>query len=310
MSIAASETRLLPARAIESPQLRLSEHPPAGRVLVHISDTHLRAGGAKLYDVLDSEQRLAEALFELEGMRLGVDALVFTGDLADFGEPEAYQAIKELVDTSAQRMGAEVIWVMGNHDNRSAFRAHILGEEPSSAPVDLVHDLGGLRIISLDTTIPGFHHGDVTAEQLQWLAETLAIPAEHGTILAMHHPPIPMIKAVVASVELTGQRELADVLRGTDVRAILSGHLHYSSHSTFAGIPVSVASATCYTQDLTTPFDTERPRDGAQAFNLVHIFDDAIVHTVVPMGHGDQLAFVSAEDAELMLAAAGVRSRA
>ena len=61
---------------------------------------------------------------------------------------------------------------------------------------------------------------------------------------------------------LLGSAILA-VLAGTDVRMILGGHLHYSTHSLFAGIPVSVASATCYTQDLTVPVGGTRPRDGA-----------------------------------------------
>ena len=31
-----------------------------------------------------------------------------------------------------------------------------------------------------------------SAEQLAWLADVLATPAEHGTLLAMHHPPLPL----------------------------------------------------------------------------------------------------------------------
>ena len=43
------------------------------------------------------------------------------------------------------------------------------------------------------------------------------------------------------------------MLAGSDVRAILAGHLHYSMSGTFAGIPVSVASASCYTMDVALP---------------------------------------------------------
>ena len=87
-------------------------------------------------------------------------------------------------------------------------------------------------------------------------------------------------------VELRGQAALAGVLRNSDVRTILGGHLHYSTTATFAGIPVSVASATCYTQDLNVPVGGTRGRDGGQSFNLVHVYEHTIVHSVVLLaGH-------------------------
>ena len=94
---------------------------------------------------------------------------------------------------------------------------------------------------------------------------------------------------LAATVELRDQSRLAAVLRGTDVRTILAGHLHYSTFATFAGIPVSVASATCYTQDLTVPRAAPAGADGAQAYNLVHVYDDTIVHSVVPVDAPDAL---------------------
>ena len=124
----------------------------------------------------------------------------------------------------------------------------------------------------LDSTVPGHHYGEVDAEQLDWLRDVLATPAPHGTLLAMHHPPVPSVLDLAALVELRDQAGLAEVLEGSDVRSILAGHLHYSSTATFAGVPVSVASATCYTQDLNVPVGGTRGRDGARAFNLVHVY--------------------------------------
>ena len=74
------------------------------------------------------------------------------------------------------------------------------------------------------------------------------------------------------------------MIRGTDVRGILGGHLHYSTHSTFAGVPVSVASATCYTQDLNVVYPGARGQDGAQSYDLVHVYGDRVLHSVVPIG--------------------------
>ena len=52
---------------------------------------------------------------------------------------------------------------MGNHDDRATFRARLLDQEPSTGTVDRVHEVDGLRIITLDSTVPGEHHGEVCA---------------------------------------------------------------------------------------------------------------------------------------------------
>ncbi|MDQ0894676.1 Icc protein [Agromyces ramosus] len=239
----------------------------------------------------------------------GPRAIVFTGDLADKGEPEAYARIRRIVDPVAERLGAQVIWVMGNHDDRTAFRRGLLDERivAGSRPVDRVDDVNGLRVITLDSTVPGHHHGEVAPEQLDWLAEELSIPAPHGTVLAMHHPPIPSVLDLAASVELRDQHELAEVVAGSDIRSIIAGHLHYSSMATFAGVPVSVASASCYTQDLNVPVGGTRGRDGARAFNLVHVYPTTVLHSVVPLGSYPSLDWIDAGESARRLAESGIR---
>jgi Icc protein len=284
-----------------------AEYPRPDHVLVHISDTHLLAGQGRLYDRVDGAARLRDLLAALERTGRRPEAIVFTGDLTDRGEASAYAELAAIVEPVAARMGAQIIWAMGNHDDRAAFRSGLLREPGGDAPVDRVYRLGGLRVITLDTTVPGVHHGELDEAQLAWLSTELAQPALDGTILAMHHPPIPSVLDLAVSVELRHQSRLADVLMGTDVRAILGGHLHYSSTATFAGIPVSVASASCYTQDLLAPAGGSRPRDGARAFNLVHVYPTTVLHSVVPLEQTDTLAYVDPAEAARRLAALGIR---
>lgn len=287
--------------------MRAAEYPAAERVLLHLSDTHLRARSSpSLFDRVDGRASLARILAAIEASRVRPDAIVVTGDLADLGEPAAYRDLRALLDPCAQRLGTRVFWVMGNHDDRGAFRASLLDAAPELDPVDRVDELNGLRLVTLDTTVPGAHHGELADAQLAWLADVLATPAPFGTILAMHHPPVPSVLPLAASVELRDQRRLAAVVRGSDVRTIIAGHLHYSTFATFAGIPVSVASSTCYTQDLTVPVGGSRPQDGAQGYNLVHVFDDTVVHSVVPVGDPQVLEHIPADEAQQRLAQAGV----
>lgn len=298
--------------------VQLGQHPPARHLIAHISDTHFLAPaldgnfgsqniaqGRALYGVVDTDTPLRRALEQLRRTASQLDAIVFTGDIADQAEPAAYERIRSMVEPIAADAGAQVIWVMGNHDERERFRSVLLDDHESLSshqPVDRVDNVRGLRVITLDSTIPGYHHGAIAPEQLDWLREVLRTPSEHGSILALHHPPIPSSIGAMSILELDNQNELADVVRGSDIRAILGGHLHYASTSLFAGIPVSVAAATCYTMDVSAPAQQLRGVSTGQSINLVHCYDDRIVHSVVPLAGGEVVADYGDEFLEEMRA--------
>lgn len=262
--------------------VQLGQFPPARHVIAHISDTHLLGGARQLYGTVDTDPPLVRALELLDRSNLPIEALVFTGDLADLAEPDAYARLRSIVEPAAAKIGAQIVWVIGNHDERPAYSTALFDHE-STEPQDRVEMIGGLRIISLDSTVPGHHHGALLDTQLEWLRDVLAEPAADGTLLALHHPPLPSPVEIMAILELQRMDRLADVVRGTDVRGILAGHLHHSTSGTFAGIPVSVAAATCYTIDPSAPVGSLLGVDGAQSINLVHVYDDQILHSVVPV---------------------------
>ncbi|MET0813310.1 MAG: phosphodiesterase [Microbacterium sp.] len=263
--------------------VHFGQYPPARRTLLHLSDTHLLADDALLGIGIDTASNLRRTLEAVERMQLRPDAIVFTGDLTDLGEPDAYRMLREAVEPVAERLGAPLVWVAGNHDERPALRRGLLDLEPTQEPVTGVWDLGGLRLVALDSTVPGWHHGDLDDAQLAWLADVLSTPAPLGTILALHHPPLPSHIPLFDILELRDQSRFADVIRGTDVRSILAGHLHYSTSGTFAGVPVSVAAATCYTMNLTRPAASVNGMDAGHSFHLVHVYDSTITHAVVPV---------------------------
>jgi Icc protein len=287
---------------MESASVQFGQYPPARRTILHLSDTHLLAGGVPLGGRYDTAANLRRTLASVEALGIRPDAIVFTGDLTDLGEPEAYAALRAAIEPVAARLGAPVVWVAGNHDERPALRRDLLGLEPTEEPVTAVHDLGGLRLIVLDTTVPGWHHGDLDDAQLEWLRLELTTAAPLGTILAMHHPPLPSHIPLFDILELRDQSRLARVLAGTDVRAILAGHLHYSTNGTFAGVPVSVAAATCYTMDLARPAVEVNGMDAGQSFHLVHVYDDTITHAVVPVVDALTGEYFSAEWVQKMAA--------
>lgn len=268
----------------------LSQHPRPDFSILHVSDTHLLGGGKLLHGTIDTATRI-DAMFErIRQSELDIRALVFTGDLAERAEPDAYQRLKDLVTPHAQALSAEVIWVMGNHDEREPFSEVLWGEPATDAPRDRSYDIEGLRIIALDTSVPGYHHGDLSEEQWEWLAKQLSKPAPRGTLLAMHHPPIPTVVPLMGLIELDDQARLWETIRGSDVRGILAGHLHYSTHTVRDGIPVSVAAAACYNIDLAA--DTSlllKGVDRAHASSLVSVYDNQLVFSDIPATDMPQL---------------------
>ena len=261
-----------------------SQHPPADHILVHLSDTHLLGSGRKLYDQVDSDSPLTALMERLVGSGLPIEALVFTGDLADRAEPDAYQRLRDLIEPWAEKLGAQLVWVMGNHDEREPFSEILLRENPTMEPRDSVVMVGGLRLIVLDSSVPGYHHGELTPAQLEWLKAELSTPAPHGTLLAIHHPPIPTPIDLMGLIELDNQAALADVVKGTDVRGVLGGHLHSSTFSTFAGVPVSVCAASCYNIDLVA--DSSKllsATANSLSSSLVHVYPDQVVFSQVHM---------------------------
>lgn len=287
----------------------LTEHPRPLHTFVHISDTHLPGEQAPLYGSgADADANVELMLSRLVDTGIRPDALLLTGDLADRGHASSYRRLRALVEPAAEALGCEVVWVAGNHDERGAMRAELeLGGpafSPAGAggsidpPITEVRWFGGMRVIVADSTLPGAHWGALDDAQLEWLAAELASPAPEGTLLLIHHPPLPTVLDLAVTVELRNQAHLAAVLAGSDVRGILSGHVHHPSFGMFAGVPVAVASSSAYSQDLAQPVGATRGQDAAQGYNLVHVYDETIVHSAVSLAAGPDVGEpVGAEEA-------------
>lgn len=254
----------------------MTREPTATHRVGHVSDSHFTASGV-MHGTVRPAATYSAALAALEGSGIPLDALVHTGDVADQGEADAYLAAATVTRETTQRTGWPVLWAPGNHDVRAAMASALLGEPATDEPLDRVLEVRGLRLVSLDTSIPGRVEGGVDEAQAEWLRGVLAEPVEHGTVLALHHPPVPVEVTAMARLHLTGQDRLEAALRGSDVRAILGGHLHYATSSLFAGVPVHVAPATAYTIRLTKPGGGVIAVDGARAAGVLSLYDDGRV---------------------------------
>ncbi|MEJ1229612.1 MAG: metallophosphoesterase [Galbitalea sp.] len=277
--------------------IQLGQHPDPLHTIAHISDTHFLAEGAPLFGSVTTEKNLRRALEQLAKSGVNPEAIVFTGDLADLGEPDAYRRLRAMVEPVAAELGAEVIWVMGNHDERLQYSRELFDIEATEAPQDRVYDP---RRPSRD--LPRHDRARLSPRPARAGAARLArrCALDAGPARNPHrgapsaHPRTPC-SGPWRCLELHGQAELAEVVRGTDVIGILGGHLHYTTHSTFAGVPVSVAAATCYTMDLADAAKLLSGVDANQAFNIVSVYESQVVHTVIPLLGATEVTGFAAE---------------
>jgi 3',5'-cyclic AMP phosphodiesterase CpdA len=261
--------------------------PAPTHVIAHLSDPHLLgAPDGRLAGRIDTAEQLRRGLERVEGCGEAIDALVISGDLADSGEPAAYERLLELVAPVVERLGCALVLTGGNHDERLPLATVLFGVE-DDAPQDRVTTVRGLRIITLDSAIPGYHHGGFSDAQYAWLTRELAAPAPHGTVLVIHHAPITYRSPVMQLLDFDDPDRLRDTIEGTDVRVVLSGHLHVTSFGMLGTVPVVVAGGVSYVDDVGAPRELLMAVDGPQSWNLVELHRDEVVATVVPVSQHD-----------------------
>ncbi len=245
--------------------------------ILHLSDPHVSAEGPDA-DGVDGVAALERMLLDARHVP-NLDAVVVSGDIADDGSAAGCIAVRDRVGTFAAQRGIPHIYSTGNHDRRPGFMqalgsGHIgpggddVGElmDPHDDTRAAVSMVGALRVVTLDSLIPGRTEGAISDDQLRWLARILATPAGDGTVLVLHHPPLRLPSVpYVAHVVLQNIEALAAVVAGTDVRAILTGHLHLQLAGSLAGIPAWVTPGIVTRIDMTAPPDVVRGVLGAGA---------------------------------------------
>ncbi|MBA8991100.1 3',5'-cyclic AMP phosphodiesterase CpdA [Curtobacterium pusillum] len=290
--------------------------PPAAGTLrvLHLSDTHLTGDRALHQGSVDTTAALERVLARVDTVP-GTGLVVVSGDVSEDGSAESYAAVLERVGGWAGRHGAALVAVPGNHDLREGFRqvlanGHVLGEggrplahtmeyHPPTVPVWGQSLVSGRRVVTVDTSVPGAGYGEITDASLDRLRAALAGDhAPHGTVVVLHHPPLPAPTALHDALKLRNPGDLADAISGSDVRVVLAGHYHHHFAGSLAGVPVLVAPGVANDTDVTGVYDEEAAYVDAGAL-VVDIAEDGSVWSTpvrVPRPDADPLAF--AFDAE------------
>ena len=217
---------------------------------VHLTDLHILPNEEDLLYGRRTTDKVRGIVELIQNMDVSPDFFILSGDLVNDGKDAEYRRLNTVLD-ELRKFGAPLILGLGNHDCRVHFRRIVLGEEPGDESQRYYHSamFGGLRVIMLDSKLPGAVYGDLDEPQLAWLAEELRKPAPLGNLIAVHHPPVFSTVEPLSDHCLNNPEGLAKAIAGHRVHAILSGHIHYSHFTSFYGTISITTPATAYILD-------------------------------------------------------------
>ena len=132
----------------------------------------------------------------------------------------------------------------GNHDRRATL-LEVFGGQPC-LPVEhgFLHyavELGGHRLLFLDTLDEGREEGALCPERLGWLLGELDAHPNTPTLVFLHHPPFACGIAGMDTIGLKAPQGLERVIgNSAQVRLMACGHVHRSIFTTWAGKPACI----------------------------------------------------------------------
>ena len=214
-------------------------------IIAQLSDPHIVVPGALLYGRVETAGMLAHAVAGLNRLDPLPDIVVITGDLVDRGEPGEYDHLRRLLAPLAMPL----YLIAGNHDAREPLRAAFGadGYFPASGFLQYVVEDHAVRLVALDTHIPGEGGGELCADRLLWLDRTLAAAPQRPTVVLMHHPPFLTGIERMDRAGLRGTEAFAEIIaRHKQIERILCGHLHRAIDRRFAGTVAGTAPSTAH----------------------------------------------------------------
>ena len=196
-------------------------------LIAQITDTHIKPQGALAYGRIDTAPYLARAVEHPLGLRPRPDLVLAPGDLVDGGRPDEYRRLHDLLAPLSMPEHAYL-------PRGGRFMQYVVEGYP-------------VRLLALDTLVPGQVGGLLCAERLGWLAARLEEAPARPTMIFMHHPPFATGIAQMDAHGLANAGEFAEVVsRHRHIQRIVCGHLHRPIQALVGGTLATTAPSTAH----------------------------------------------------------------
>ena len=222
-------------------------------LIAQITDTHISTPGSVNDRYFRTPEHLERAVAHLNRLAPRPDVALATGDLVERGEPEEYARLRAILD----RLSMPLYVIPGNHDSREGLARAFADRGYLPTDGGFLHytvEEWPVRLIGLDTQVPGQPGGRLCAERLAWLDARLGEAAARPTVVFMHHPPFVTGLQAMDAMGLEGKEELATVIRRhPQVERLVCGHVHRPMTRRFAGTVATTCPATAHQIALELP---------------------------------------------------------
>ncbi len=240
--------------------------------IAQLSDLHLKKNDDDVIYGAKPNLNLKQVLAHLHDIEHELDAVLISGDLAQDLVKESYQNLLNAVSNFEWQI--PFYWFTGNHDDESLAK-RILDSTPFICLDDTKSaSLGLWQLVHLDTRKPLSRsqykgEGEISNSDVADLQALLSLDSQRFTVLAFHHHLVPFHSFIDKySVDKPSGFE-ACLRQNEQVKLLVHGHVHASSHGTFAGKDWYSCPATCYEyKHNTAEFDVIRTTPG---YNLLRL---------------------------------------
>jgi Icc protein len=220
-------------------------------LICQLTDLHVRPVGKPVNRLVETNLFTERAFRAVSRLSPRPDVVVITGDLTESGLDTEYANVAWLL---RKWLPMPVFVIPGNHDQRAPFRQalqHLPGVTTNPHYVQYAVEDYAVRLVMLDTLVAGAAHGELGAEQLEFLDRTLAAAPDKPTIVAMHHPPFVCGIAHMDRINLrTTQEFTAVIARHRQVERIICGHHHRPVVARVAHAIASIAPSVAHQVEL------------------------------------------------------------
>jgi Icc protein len=245
--------------------------------IAQLTDIHLFEDIEQSLVGIQTEASFQEVLIDIKRTLPQVDLLLLTGDLTQDGSATSYDRLRRSLD----KFGIHSYCLAGNHDDLSLMQTHL--------PSEYVHlsrslDVGKWRIVLLSSVVVGAVHGYLAPSELLWLEDTLNAYPDRPTLIAFHHPAVPLGSKWMDGICLENQEQFWEICdRHPQIEVVLNGHAHQDFDQVYEtphnSVRCLVTPSTCIQFEPQNPnfqIDSQPP-----GFRHLRLYPNGVMETEV-----------------------------
>jgi 3',5'-cyclic AMP phosphodiesterase CpdA len=220
-------------------------------LICQLTDLHVRPVGIAANRVSETNMLTERAFRMVAAFVPRPDVVLITGDLTECGLPAEYDNLAAML---RRTLSVPVYVIPGNHDRRDNLRtvlAHLPGVTSDPSFVQYTVENQPVRLVMLDTLVPGASHGELSKAQLSWLDQTLAAQPSRPTMIGMHHPPFATGLPHMDAIALRDAQAFRSVIGcHRQVERIVCGHHHRPIFGQCAHAVASISPSVAHQVEL------------------------------------------------------------